>query len=79
MIECCHVRSGGMGRKADHCFTVGACWIHHDEMDGGKVTFQKCHTLAVEVDGRMQEAADLLEAAALTHEEWLRHDRGLAL
>ena len=70
MIECAHVRTGGMGRKADARWSVFTCWRHHDEMDNGRRSFVRKYRDRMAVDGI--PVVDLLEAAEVTEEAWQR-------
>lgn len=75
VIECCHARTGGMGRKSDwNGNTFFACWRHHDESAQGVETFARTHQLAV-ADLRV---GSLEEAARVTLRAFNAWEGGLA-
>lgn len=60
--ENAHVRSGGTGRKADACWIVPLCPLHHAELHRGAKTFQAKYRI------------DVLEEATITEARWQRHE-----
>lgn len=59
-----HIKTGGIGRKADARFTVPMCSDHHDEYDGrkvagGRATFLAKYSLTMD---QMLELAEWVES-----------------
>ena len=64
VMEQCHTRTGGTGRKSDWTDTVFMCWRHHDESGRGVRTFESVNELRVVAEFEEIDVASLVEAAA---------------
>ena len=71
--EICHVRNGGMGRKADWNWTVVLCWRCH-EASGKRRTFEYIHAGKLRVGEVAVET--LMDAAVATHEAFRHSEPG---
>jgi hypothetical protein len=53
-----HVRTGGMGRKADACWIVPLTWVEHQRLhDHGRETFEAIEGIDLEEQARLTEQA----------------------